>query len=216
MSNFGFSHLRVVNAYEVAYAEAKSAVNAAEVLARSQQYATVAEAIADCTLVIGTASLGNRALALPVHRLETAGRLIREEVAGEGRVALMFGSEKFGLGNDDLARCHWLARIPTREEHQSMNLGQAVAICLYELIRLEEEVQRQPAVQRPAEVADVDRITELLLDALWESGYIKERTSESAILKTRRLVLRASLSDIDAPAWLGMMRQILWRLRNRE
>src|SRR5689334_1962398 len=81
MSNFGFLQLRVVNAYEVAYAEARSAVKAGGVLAQSQQYPTVDEAIADATLVVGTASLGHRALQLPVRRLETAGRLIREEMA---------------------------------------------------------------------------------------------------------------------------------------
>ena len=58
MSNFGFFHLRVVNPYEVAYAEARSAVNASAVLAQSQQYGTVAEAIADCELVVGTTSVG--------------------------------------------------------------------------------------------------------------------------------------------------------------
>jgi tRNA C32,U32 (ribose-2'-O)-methylase TrmJ len=46
--------------------------------------------------------------------------------------ALLFGSEKFGLSNEDLSYCHWLLRIGIREEHGSMNLGQAVAVCLYE------------------------------------------------------------------------------------
>src|SRR3954468_19633102 len=135
MSNFGLARLRVVNPYEVAYAEARSAVKAAHVLAQSQQYGTVAEAVADCTLVVGTASLGNRALALPVRRLETASHQILTEIAQQGRVALLFGSEKFGLSNDDLSHCHSLCRIPTVGQDLSMNLGQAVALCLYELAR---------------------------------------------------------------------------------
>src|SRR3954465_152909 len=73
MSNFGFLHLRVVNAYDVAYAEARSAVNASAVLAQSQQYPTVAEAVADCTLVVGTTSLGHRTLEHPFRRLEEGG-----------------------------------------------------------------------------------------------------------------------------------------------
>src|SRR3712207_1510963 len=81
MSNFGFLHLRVVNPYEVAYAEARSAVNASRVLDQSQQYHTVAEAVADCTLVAGTTSAGHRAIEHPLRRLETAGRLMREETA---------------------------------------------------------------------------------------------------------------------------------------
>ncbi len=67
MSNFGFLRLRVVNPYEVAYAEAKSAVNAAAVLDASEQYATVAEAIADCTLVVGTTAVGHRQLQHPLR-----------------------------------------------------------------------------------------------------------------------------------------------------
>ena len=146
MSNFGFLRLRVVNPYEVAYAEAKSAVNAAAVLDASEQYVTVAEAIADCTLVVGTTAVGHRQLQHPLRRLEYAAKEIRQELASEtGTVALLFGSEKFGLSNEDMARCHWLTRIPTRAEHESMNLGQAVAVCLYELIRREEAAIQEPA-----------------------------------------------------------------------
>ena len=68
------------------------------------------------------------------QRLEYGGRLIRKRLWMD-RAALLFGSEKFGLGNEDMAHCHWLMRIPTRDEHASMNLGQAVAVCLYELAR---------------------------------------------------------------------------------
>src|SRR3954453_12608122 len=151
MSNFGFLRLRVVNPYEVAYAEAKSAVNAAAVLDASEQYATVAEAIADCTLVVGTTAGGHRQLHHPLRRLEYAAKEIRQELAAEaGTVALLFGSEKFGLSNEDMARCHWLTRIPTRAEHESMNLGQAVAVCLYELIRREDAATQEPASVRSA------------------------------------------------------------------
>ncbi len=104
MSNFGFLRLRVVNPYEVAYAEAKSAVNAATVLESSEQYATVAEAIADCTLVVGTTAVGHRQLQHSLHRLEYGAGLIRQEL-DIGRVALLFGTEKFGLSNEDMARC---------------------------------------------------------------------------------------------------------------
>ena len=83
MSNFGFLNLRVVNPYDVAYAEAKSAVNASAVLEASVQYATVAEAIADCTLVVGTTAVGHRQLQHPLRRLEYAGREIRQAAPGD-------------------------------------------------------------------------------------------------------------------------------------
>ncbi len=128
MSNFGVSELRLVNPYEVAFREAKSAVKAHAVLAAAREFASVAEAVADCSLVVGTTSKGHRTLEHPLHRLEMGGRMIARAA---GPVALLFGSEKFGLSNEDMSHCHWLMRIPTRDEHGSMNLGQAVAVCLY-------------------------------------------------------------------------------------
>jgi TrmH family RNA methyltransferase len=213
MSNFGFLRLRVVNAYEVAYAEARSAVNAADVLSQSQQYGTVGEAIADATMVVGTASPGHRVLQLPVRRLETTGQLIRAEMARGGRVALLFGSEKFGLSNEDLSHCHSLCRIPTRAEHESMNLGQSVAVCLYELIRSEQQDVREPVGIAPASAGEVERAADLLMEALRISGYVKEPASEQSELKLRRLLHRMGLNHLDAPVLQGMLRQILWKLK---
>lgn len=214
MSNFGFLKLRVVNPYEVAYAEAKSAVKASAVLEASEQYATVAEAIADCTLVVGTTAVGHRQLQHPLRRLEYAAREIRAGME-TGRVALLFGSEKFGLSNEDMARCHWLTRIPTRAEHESMNLGQAVAVCLYELIRDEQAATHEPVRAQPAKAEDIERIATLLTEALQLSGYIKDLTAESGEQKLRRMLLRLQLTNGDANAWLGMFRQILWKMKQQ-
>src|SRR5690349_17883567 len=135
MSNLGFSRLRVVNPYEASFREARSAVGAAPLLAQAEQYGSVAEAVADCSLVIGTTAAGSRELHQPLKLLADGAQLMRRRLRTGARVALLFGSEKRGLANDDLSHCHWLMRIPTRKEHVSMNLGQAVAVCLYELTR---------------------------------------------------------------------------------
>ncbi|HMF91443.1 MAG TPA: RNA methyltransferase, partial [Candidatus Angelobacter sp.] len=124
MSNFGFHDLRLVNPFEASFREARSAVGASAVLAKAREYLSVAEAIADCSLVIGTTAAARRELQHPLRHLgevETA-RLVRKQAA-RGRVALLFGSEKRGLSNEDFSHCHWLLRIPTRQEHGSMNLG---------------------------------------------------------------------------------------------
>src|SRR5438132_7268649 len=101
MSNFGFLHLRVVNPYELAFREARSAVGAEPLLARAEEFKTVAEAIADCTLVVGTTAVGRRQPQHPVRRLEPAAPFIRKRLA-TSPVALLFGSEKPGLPNEDL------------------------------------------------------------------------------------------------------------------
>ena len=211
MSNFGFSRLRVVNPYEVAFREARSAVGAASVLEAAEEFQTVAEAVADCTLVVGTTAVGRRELQQPLRRLEYGARLIRRRLAASP-VALLFGSEKFGLSNDDLSHCHWLMRIPTREEHESMNLGQSVAVCLYELVRDAKAETLKPERAKRATAGELERITQRLLEVLQKSGYVHPRTSGSTEEKIRRLVRRLHLTARDAEIWLGMLRQILWKV----
>jgi TrmH family RNA methyltransferase len=213
MSNFGFSRLRVVNPYERAFREARSAVGAAAgVLAAAEEFTSVAEAVADCTLVVGTTAVRHRELQHPIRRLELGARLIRKQL-GSSPVALLFGSERFGLSNQDLSHCHWLLRIPTSDQHISMNLGQAVAVCLYELIRNGRAVGVSDK-QALAAGEDLERITTTLLQALSGSAYMSPDRAGSTEERVRRMVRRLKLSARDAEAWLGILRQILWEMRS--
>jgi TrmH family RNA methyltransferase len=212
MSNFGFRHLRVVNPYEPAFQEARSAVGASSVLAGAERSNCLGEAIQDCTLVVGTTAVRHRHLHHTVRRPEEASPLLRKKLRSTN-VALLFGSEKFGLSNDDLSHCHWLVRIPTRDENISMNLGQAVAVCLYELIRGETRVLGKPDRSPPASAGEVERITAMLLDALAVSGFLDLRRVADSEQRIRRLVRRLHLPERDAVIWLGIFRQILWKLR---
>jgi len=212
MSNFGFHHLRVVNPYDAAFREARSAVGASALLANAEEYKTVAEAVADCLVVVGTTAVRHRELQHPLRRLEYGARLIRKHLPSS-RVALLFGSEKFGLSNATLSHCHWLIRIPTCEENISMNLGQAVAICLYELVRDAKAVQQAEKVKR-ATAAELERITTTLLEAMRGSGYLDRRPIADVEERMRRLVRRLNLPARDAVVWLGILRQIVWKLRS--
>lgn len=211
MANFGFSHLRVVNPYEVAFREARSAVGAAPLLRSAQEYRSLAEALTDCRLVVGTTSVGHRELQHSVRRLEYGARLIRKALAA-GPVALLFGSEKFGLSNEDMSHCHWLMRIPTVSQNLSMNLGQAVSLCLYELARNPKAAAAKPENIKLAAAAETEQITTLLLETLQLSGYVNPVTAGSTEEKVRRLVRRLTVTGRDAPVLLGMLRQILWKL----
>lgn len=100
-----------------------------------------------------------------------------------------------------------------------MNLGQAVAVCLYELARAPEALIK-PQKHLPAAAADLERLTSLLLDALRSSGYLKSsprdahkrRSAAPTEGKIRRLVHRLRLSADDADLMLGILRQIFWKL----
>lgn len=122
MSNFGFFRLCLVNPYEPSFLEARSAVGAAELLANAKVFATVGEAVADCTLVVGTTAVGSREIRQPLKFLEEGARAIHKSLRSQksadakkkSEIAILFGSEKFGLSNEDLSHCNWLLRIPTR------------------------------------------------------------------------------------------------------
>src|SRR6266571_635348 len=140
MSNFGFLHLRVVNPFELAFREARSAVGAAPLLAQTEEFKSLDEAVADCSLVVGTTALSRRDPQHTVRDLQQGARLIRKHLRG-GRVALLFGSE---------------------------NLGQAVAVCLYELARDGKSASARSATQESARAAagDLERVEALLCEVL--------------------------------------------------
>lgn len=211
MSNFGFTDMALVNPYDVAFQQARSAVRAHYILERAQVFTSDAEAIAGCGLVIGTTAGGKRDLHVPLYPLEAAPSLIAERSAAT--VALLFGSEKFGLSNESMSHCHALVRIPTRDEHASMNLGQAVAICLYEIRRSEERAATRFPERANISATDAGRLTEILSEILSHSGYIHDRTAASSVLKLRRLILRLGMPAGDIETWLGILRQILWKVK---
>lgn len=213
MTNFGAHHLRVVNPYKLAFRESRSAVGAAEVLKDAEECASVAEAVADCSLVVGTTAVRDRSLHQPLKQLNPETGKIVQAGLGNTRGALLFGSEKTGLTNDDFSHCHWLMTIATDEANISLNLGQAVAVALYQLSRAETSEKTAPSVElAPAE--NNEQITEILLEALRLSGYIKPGTDKMFEKKARQLILRMKLEAYDAKLLLGMIRQILWRLNN--
>ncbi|HEV3218986.1 MAG TPA: TrmH family RNA methyltransferase [Candidatus Acidoferrales bacterium] len=249
MSNFGVKRLRVVNPYDPAFREAKSAVGASHVLKHAEVFGSVADAVADCTLVVGTTAVRHRELQHQLRRLEEGARLIRRRlsanagtdekqiphpqlrvrndkqelllgkkqvahaIVGNGNnVALLFGSEKRGLSNADLSYCHWLMRIPTHGENISMNLGQAVAVCLYELAR-DAKAAKSAEKLELARADVVERMTGYLFEALEASGYFGLRKVTDVKERMRRLVRRLNLPARDADVWLGIMHQIVWKLR---
>ncbi len=212
MSNFGIQCLRVVNPFEPSFREARSAVGpASEILAKAEAFTSIPDAIADCGLVVGTTAIQHRELMHPLHRLDEAAQRIREHLSTTN-VAIVFGSEKTGLSNDDLSYCHWLLHIPARHEHRSMNLGHAVAVTLYEVAN---ELETIPVTEQPAAAssAELERVTSTLVTAMTLSGYVAPGSLGATEEKARRMVRRLNLDARDAETLLGMFRQIIWKLK---
>ena len=214
MHGFGFSDLRLVNDYAVALERARSAIDASAILAGAREFTTVAEAVADCGLVVGTTAVGKRKQEHPLFTLADGATLLRA-AAATSPVALLFGSEKTGLSNQALSHCHWLMTIPMHQtpgiRHASMNLGQAAAVCLYELIREAGKGPQQAPAPR-AIAADLERLTELWGSLLAATGYAQRRPAGAEPEEVRRTIHRLNLSQSDARRWLGILRQLLWKI----
>lgn len=188
MANFGFSDLAAVSPFDERWRQAQSAVYGSEVLSRAR-LCTLEEAVADCQLVLGTASAHNRVPRRTTVTLTALRSWLKRRLPKGGRLAVVFGAERNGLENDELSYCHALLRIPTVPEAPSMNLGQAVALTAFELAR----VGLENAVAEPdANAVDGAQLARLLATvmAAMEKAAMHRHMGEA----TRRRKLRESLT----------------------
>lgn len=224
MANFGLSRLSVVAPYAPHWREARSAVGAPEILRNAKSTERLADAVQDCTLIAGTGTLTYRKPEQRVVRLPDLTALVREELERGGRVALVFGPEKHGLTREDLSYCHVLVEIPTDERQPSMNLGQAVAVCLYELaahaLPAEEETgaQKKPATRadpqgRAAASDRLDLLAEVVEQVMDAANYSPALMRAANRHDLRLLLRRLAPTEKDTRRILGLFRRILWRLK---
>ena len=217
MANFGFARLKVVAPYAPHWHEAKSAVGADGLLATAVETATLAEAIAECTFVLGTGTITYRKPEQRVVQLPDLAPLVRNEMQSSGRVALVFGPEKHGLTREDLSYCHALVEIPTDARQPSMNLGQAVAVCLYELATrafAECETPTGPSGKQPRTASSerLELLTGVIGKSMVAADYSPATMREVNLHDLRLLLRRLAPSEKDVRRILGLFRRILWRL----
>jgi tRNA/rRNA methyltransferase len=236
MANFGFRRLAVVAPFEPHWREAKSAVHAEDLLQNARRTQCLAEAVADSTLVIGTGTLAHRKPQQPVVSLPALAPIVKKELVRGGRVALVFGPEKRGLTREDLSFCHLLVEIPTASQQPSMNLGQAVAVCLYELsarafsASATSSVDARTALRKEksergesketsgsesgvaASAGELERLAEVVEKTMLAANYSPAVMREANRHDLRLLLRRLALTGQDARRILGLFRRILWRL----
>jgi tRNA/rRNA methyltransferase len=209
MKNFGFTELAVVAPFALTWNEAVSAVNADDVLKRAIRFDSLAEAIADCTFVVGTA---DRTRIAGKHRMYTPRDLSADLSPADHRLALVFGSEKHGLTNNELVACHRTMSIPTASDCPSMNLGQAVAVCCYELTRAVTPEPKRTTNQHLATAGEIETSLQLLLEVLREVKFVLPHTEAATTAKLRQRWLQLGLTPRDVHLLCGVLRQIQWQL----
>jgi len=162
MANFGLSDLVVIEPYEPIWQEARSAPGAERLLQEARAVSSWEEAINNCSIVLGTSSFHQRPFEQAVVELPNMNPFLSPYPASEP-LALVFGSERSGMSNEELSRCHAIVHIPTERAVPSMNLGQAVATVLYELRRHGWEAasppQPAPALDREALIQSLDKLS---------------------------------------------------------
>jgi TrmH family RNA methyltransferase len=216
MANFGFDELVVVAPFDPVWREARSAVGAGHVLKSARVADCLPEAIADCSFVVGTTTGSRRNLDRdPVPLTELTSEPLR--IPSRGLAAVLFGSEKTGLLNDHLSYCHRLIRIPTTAGCPSMNLGQSVAVCCFELARA-AGFPHAAATGRvhsslPANIQSLDHLLDRASRLLAHSGYFKPKGKQAQMLKLRRLLLDLGLSNHDVRVLGGVMAQLEWKMK---
>jgi TrmH family RNA methyltransferase len=218
LANFGLLEMAVVDTFEPTWDEARqAAIGGDKVIAAARAVPTLANILSDTTLVIGTTTgsrrnLGRELLPLPELAAWLRGRKAR------GKAALLFGSEKTGLSNEDMSHCHALVRIPTTPDCPSMNLGQAVAVCAYELVRSNIVSVRPPSKtthrSEPANLHTLEHVLQRAAQVLDVSGYLQPKSRAAMLLKLRRVLLDLNLTTSDARILGGVLSQVEWKLES--
>jgi tRNA/rRNA methyltransferase len=218
MANFGFREMVVVAPYSPVWQETRSAVGAEEIVTSARSAQSLVEAIGDASLVVGTTAGSRRNLARDLIPLPDFPAWLRQRKAA-GRVAMLFGSEKTGLSNEHMSYCHALVRVPTAVDCPSMNLGQAVAVCAYELARAGLVPTRplRPTVHPsdPAGAQSLEHLFDRAARVLDQVGYLKPKSRHATLLKLRRLIMDLGLTNYDARILGGILAQIEWKINRR-
>ena len=208
MKTMGLLHLRLVTPKYFPHDEATArAASATDVLNNTQVYTTFAEAIADCGWVLGV-SARSRTIAWPQWDARAGGREVIR-CAQTAPVALVFGSERVGLSNDEIDHCHGLVQIPANPDYASLNLAAAVQVLAYELRMAASEIAdvakaaaREPI---PAASEDVERFYEHLRQTLVDVEFLNPENPRQLMRRLRRLFNRALPDTME----LNILRGIL-------
>lgn len=219
MLNFGLSHMRLVDprdGWPNPRAVAMASGAAGTVLDHAGVFQTLPEAIHDCAYVFATTAR-NRDLTKPVMTPERAMENARALMAAGQKVAVLFGPERAGLENEDVARANALISVPVNPDFPSLNLGQAVLLCAYEWRRQGDATPPEVLALAGTELAtaiEIEKLGDHYEERLEEVGYFfPDHKAPSMKINLRNLWSRMPLTRADVQMLHGVMRQILRRRR---
>jgi TrmH family RNA methyltransferase len=206
MAHFGLRELVLVGGVSPTHSQAL-AVSAGheDVLAAARQVDTLEAALEGAVLIVGTTARPQATVERRAVMPDEAAILARDHVDA-GPVALVFGTEKTGMTNTELRKCHQLTTIPGEAE-ACLNLAQAATVCFYEwrLAALTETAPDRPLTAVAAD-AGLDDLAGRLADALMRVGALKPREADSKTHTLRRILSQARLTPDEAAMVQGLLR----------
>jgi tRNA/rRNA methyltransferase len=221
IKNMGASGLVVVGGEYDRDEARRTAVHADDVFDARVDAGSFEEAVAAATLVVGTTSR-SKPWSIPVDPIGEVLSQARSRGTAAGEIALVFGPEDRGLSNEELSRCHRLAFVPTASEYASLNLAQAVVVCLYEWLRSGEGPARPPDAAGAPRIdvpsapasAQADAIADLR-SVLEEIGFLDGDQGERVMATITSMLTRGGLDDREVAILRGIVRQIRWAARRQ-
>lgn len=206
MVNFGLEKLALSDPATYAFAAArKLAVGAESLLDHIRLYRSLPDAVGNSIYAVGTTSrhLRKREVLDPEEGVQ---RL--QKNAERGEVALIFGGEKRGLSDEELASCQEVIRIPTCAGQQSMNVAQAAAVLLYLSHRQRRTAVPSAKLESRARISLVRQLEEAMEPVLLHAGFLNLQSPKRALRALLQPLLRGEFTQREAEMWLAAFRQL--------
>ena len=214
MANMGLSDLAIAEPRRLDVNEARMmACSANAILENRKTFDTLQDAVADCSLVVGTSARLGLYRQHAVGATELTQRVL--SASDSGPVAIIFGPEDNGLSNEDLEACSTFIRIPTSPDYSSLNLSQAVLIVCYEIFKASDTYEHIGEKSELAPSQLKERMFEMWEQMLLEIGFMKEDKSTHMMLGIRRIFSRGEMTEDDVRILMGVARQSQWASKNK-
>ena len=218
MKNMGLAQLCLVQPREYPAPRAVwRAAGARDVLKNATVVNSVDEAIADCSLVIGT-SARERRIPWPLINPRQCGERIWAE-AESHKVALLFGREDRGLTNDELQKCHYHVHIPSNPEYSSLNLATAVQVLAYEIrmASLADEKGELPDLgewdQPPVTAEDLENFHSHLAETMAKLDFYDPENPKQLLTRMRRLFNRLRMDKMEVSILRGLLSAVQRKIK---
>ena len=205
MKTMGLADLCLVAPVQFPHEKAmEMAAGANDVLAEATVVQTLDEAIADCTLVVGT-SARSRAIPWPLQTPRALAEQLKLE-SPSSKIAILFGREQSGLSNEELQRCNFHIQIPANPDYSSLNIASAVQIIAYELrVACLGELVQEEWDYRVATSDEMEKFYQHLQEVLIEIDFLKMSAPRKLMARLRRLYYRARPDVMEMNILRGML-----------